>query len=112
MSDVYQCDNCQRVAERHELPDAKDLHQRIDPGGIFTDKECSECGALSYPVEDVDKLVMGTMESALQHLSGYVEWAKGHNIPLTVGDEEEGYSILDYALTEFDSAYHLMELKA
>ncbi len=46
----YMCDNCKAIRERDDLPDARDILQRVDPGGIFTDKECAVCGALSYPL--------------------------------------------------------------
>lgn len=47
--DPYVCDNCSYMATAKELPDAKDLWQRLTPGGIYTDKECPECGALCFP---------------------------------------------------------------
>ena len=46
---LYVCDNCGFTAEPEELPDAKDLWQRLTPGGIYTNKECPECGALCFP---------------------------------------------------------------
>lgn len=49
MSTTYRCQNCHHVAERDTLPDAQDLHQRIDPGEPWTDKECPHCGALAHP---------------------------------------------------------------
>jgi DNA-directed RNA polymerase subunit RPC12/RpoP len=48
----YRCDNCGAEAEEEDLPEAKDLSQRLDEGGTYTSKECKECGALSYPISD------------------------------------------------------------
>jgi predicted RNA-binding Zn-ribbon protein involved in translation (DUF1610 family) len=45
----YVCDNCGYTAAADDLPEAKDLWQRLTPGGIYTDKECPECGALCFP---------------------------------------------------------------
>lgn len=47
----YRCDNCERIAPREIFEEAKDLSQRIDPGGVYTDKECPDCGALAYPIK-------------------------------------------------------------
>jgi len=51
---IYKCDNCGHTADENDLPNAKDLMQRMTPGGIYTDRECSECeeGALCYPIDD------------------------------------------------------------
>ena len=49
MLQLYVCDNCGCTEERENLPNAKDLHQRLVPGGIYTDKECPACGALCFP---------------------------------------------------------------
>jgi hypothetical protein len=48
---LYQCDNFGRVADGDALPDARDLTERLDPGGVYTDKECGQCGALAYPTD-------------------------------------------------------------
>ncbi|MCS3660074.1 putative RNA-binding Zn-ribbon protein involved in translation (DUF1610 family) [Salinibacter ruber] len=45
----YECDSCGHESWRAFLPAAKDLRQRIAPGGTYTDRECPECGALMYP---------------------------------------------------------------
>lgn len=47
---IYECDSCDRVEQRANLPDADDLWVRLDPGNPYTDKECPDCGALMYPV--------------------------------------------------------------
>ena len=49
----YRCDNCGHTAAEGKFLPARDLNQRLDPGGKYTDKECpkSDCGALAYPVE-------------------------------------------------------------
>lgn len=53
----YQCDNCDATAREDgdDIRDAVDLHERLDVGGTYTDKECAHCGALVYPI--IDKLV-------------------------------------------------------
>ena len=43
---VYTCDNCGH--QEAAPPAARDLDERLDEGGVFTDRECSRCGALSY----------------------------------------------------------------
>lgn len=48
-SDLYECDNCEHKGQGVELPDARDLFQRLEPGGIYTNKECPHCGALCFP---------------------------------------------------------------
>jgi len=49
-AEIFRCDNCGHEAPYGSLPPAKDLEARIDPGGIYTNVECPECGALCYPV--------------------------------------------------------------
>ncbi len=53
--ETYECDNCDFKALAYQFDEAVDISQRIDPGGIYTDKECPKCGALAYPVEDSDR---------------------------------------------------------
>lgn len=48
----YECDNCGRREGAGETKPARDLAQRLTPGGVYTDRECSACGALAYPVVD------------------------------------------------------------
>lgn len=48
---TYECADCGRQAPASELPDAKDLSLRMEPGDTYTDKECPDCGALCFPVE-------------------------------------------------------------
>ncbi len=49
---MMQCDMCGDKQPYATLPKAKDLHERLDLGGPYTDVECPECGALCYPVEE------------------------------------------------------------
>ena len=51
MSELFECGNCGYQADHENLPEAQDLYDRVDVGGIFTDVECPECGALCFPVE-------------------------------------------------------------
>jgi hypothetical protein len=46
---VYQCGNCSH--QETDPPLAPDLYERLDDGGVATTRECSECGALTYPKE-------------------------------------------------------------
>lgn len=45
----YRCDNCGHVET--DPPVARDLHERLEDGGVATTRECSECGALTYLVK-------------------------------------------------------------
>ena len=47
----YECQNCDYVAPYSELPKAKDILERMEPGDMFTDVECPACGALCFEVE-------------------------------------------------------------
>lgn len=46
---VYVCDNCERKGDREDFVEAKRLNQRLAPGGVYTDVECPDCGALAFP---------------------------------------------------------------
>tara|TARA_B100000809_G_C15108420_1_gene519640 strand:+ start:1591 stop:2160 length:570 start_codon:yes stop_codon:yes gene_type:complete len=48
---LSECDNCGFIKEHDELPDARDLLQRLSVGGTFTDKECPHCLALCFPLD-------------------------------------------------------------
>lgn len=50
-SELYKCDNCDIEAHPDSLNEAKDMFQRLTVGGIYTDKECLECGALCFPID-------------------------------------------------------------
>ena len=50
-NDIYQCDNCGYREKRDRADHADHLDQRLTPGGVYTDKQCSRCGALTYPIE-------------------------------------------------------------
>lgn len=49
---MYRCENCGR--RENDPPLAALLHERLDDGGTYTDRECSNCGALTY-LESVDQ---------------------------------------------------------
>ncbi len=53
MSELYECADCGHKALPDSLPDAENLLSRLSVGDTFTDKECSECGALCFPEEPV-----------------------------------------------------------
>lgn len=42
----YLCDNCGHIESAP--PEARDLSQRLDENGEYTDRECSKCGSLTY----------------------------------------------------------------
>ncbi len=49
-----QCENCGFIDDEEEFNEAQDLPQRMEPGSIYTDKECpkAQCWALAYPYEE------------------------------------------------------------
>lgn len=64
MEDLYVCDSCGAVADKDSLPDAENLSMRIGEGGVYTTKECANCGALSYPLV---KMIEGSVIDKLYH---------------------------------------------
>lgn len=48
------CDNCGHLCLEDELEPIADLLQRIEPGGTVPSGECPQCGALAYPVGEVN----------------------------------------------------------
>ena len=46
---VYICDDCGYRADEAFFQPAKKLSMRLTPGGIYTELECSKCGALAFP---------------------------------------------------------------
>lgn len=48
---IFVCQNCGHEAPYDDLPVAKDIQRRFEPGDIYTDVECPKCGALCYPEE-------------------------------------------------------------
>jgi rubredoxin len=49
---MYECQNCGLELRRNQCSEARDISQRIDPGEIYTDKECPSCGALMFPQDE------------------------------------------------------------
>lgn len=49
---LFRCDGCGSVLHREMTLPARDLYQRLDVGGIYTDRECPRCHALAYPVKE------------------------------------------------------------
>ena len=49
---MHECDNCGEEWVLAELAEAKDLSERVDPGGEMPSGECPDCGALCYPVDE------------------------------------------------------------
>lgn len=57
MSDktIFRCDGCGRMGDGEDpdlFREAKDLLERMEPGDMFTNVECTDCGALAYPDKD------------------------------------------------------------
>ena len=51
-----ECQHCGMVGEETQFPPAKDLHLRNQPGDMFSDQECPDCGALAFPhITDAEK---------------------------------------------------------
>jgi hypothetical protein len=48
-ADVHECDNCRQHWRGDQLKPAKNLGQRVDPGGPTPSGECPDCGSLAYP---------------------------------------------------------------
>lgn len=82
------CDNCGFTAGYDKFHDARELSARISVGGVYTDKECPDCGALAYPVEHpkcridqsaVDRIIKRAFElgnsPALTHKMGVFDLA-------------------------------------
>lgn len=49
----YKCDDCGLCFPREKCHPIKHASVRIEPGGIYTDKQCPSCGALTYPMPAV-----------------------------------------------------------
>ena len=47
---MYECQDCGTEFAENQLNEAKDLLNRLEPGDIFTDKECPSCGALCQKI--------------------------------------------------------------
>lgn len=50
---LYLCDDCGQLAPGENMDDAKNLLSRLEVGGTYTNKECPECGALAFPLEQM-----------------------------------------------------------
>lgn len=48
---LHCCDSCGKVYTDSTLKPVKHLWERVDAGGTMPSGECSECGALCYPIE-------------------------------------------------------------
>lgn len=63
---LYECSNCNRRAPRSVLPEVKDPDgERFEPGDVWTDRECDECGDLAFPEGNAnreDLLKMGQLK--------------------------------------------------
>jgi len=54
-STKYKCDNCSITRDTGDFADVSDADIRFSVGSPFTDKECPDCGALTYPVTVIEK---------------------------------------------------------
>jgi len=48
---IAQCDNCRQRWTEAQLKDAKDIEERLEPGGEVPAGECPGCGALCYLIK-------------------------------------------------------------
>lgn len=49
----YECDNCGHIDNEATLiPEIKHYYERVDDEGPAPSGECSECGCLTYEVEN------------------------------------------------------------
>lgn len=49
--ELHRCDNCGKLhSDETIILPIKDLHQRVEPGGVMPSGECADCGCLCYPV--------------------------------------------------------------
>ena len=79
---IYECANCSHRAAAGDLPDARDLSQRLEPGSEFTDRECPHCGALCFPLSDEDiarveksgPRLLAALEKCEVQMREYVSW--------------------------------------
>ena len=52
------CDNCGYVVDgQDDANSIKNLHERVEPGGIMPGGECPKCEALMYPTADEKKTI-------------------------------------------------------
>lgn len=49
----YKCDDCGLCFPGEKCHPIKRASERIAPGGVYTDKQCPSCGALTYPMPAV-----------------------------------------------------------
>lgn len=75
----YRCDSCGEKVIRKNAEDAQNLWRRLEPGQMYTDKECHECGALMWPVplgstakpssidEALTSMVAGLVDNGVEH---------------------------------------------
>lgn len=53
--------------------------------------------------------LLAKLEDALQHISGYASVAASNGLPLTLGNDTIGYSILDHARDEVEAVHAALE---
>lgn len=97
--ELHRCDNCCKVHSDETLVDAKDLSMRTEPGGVIPSGECSDCGALCYPIVfEESSHEEGSLSDA-----EYVEKG-GCTCPFCGSDDIEGGS------TNVDAGYATQEV--
>lgn len=68
--DVFKCGGCDWQGLEVETVYARELSQRLDYNGPYTDRECPKCGMLAYlvespsPIQQIASIMSGTEWSA------------------------------------------------
>ncbi len=71
--EIYKCDNCEFMGEVGQFHDASDLHERMEPGYPYTNKQCPKCAALAYPEPMPQQLWMETPKVLIWMEGGLIQ---------------------------------------
>ena len=96
----FKCENCDFSGQESKFKPAERLGERLDPGGVYTDRECPECGALAYPHtkyvvrnkdtnEEVEVKASGSRDAAYQALD-QLRWVVMPSQQNEEHEEDEG----------------------
>jgi len=112
---VYECDNCGHLDDVDRLPEAQDLSMRLSPGGMYTNKECPECGALCFPLDSFDSDASRLLEKVarMSDIEGVVDFdllyekldeihslttGVGQQAPTPAPNNQVAYDVVDFVL--------------
>lgn len=86
---AFACQNCGKRGARDAFAPARDLHERISPGEIYTDLECPECGALATPEPtDPRRVVQLVLHGGGYRVVPSAGRASAHGVPLRLTRRE------------------------